>query len=172
MTDITENFRATETIESKTQSTDKGNNSYSGDPVDHIAITASGNANIQLTVGDKGKVEKNEKRDTATEEEVDSSFSVDYYLRAIPTTGWALILFLLLALMGMAWWLLKTTVAGKAFDSAIAKGLEITAEGIDIVRDKLADAQKGSDLHSELQNELARLRQKEGNLKAQMKHKR
>lgn len=171
MRDKTENLTKAETLEAKLQTSDKGANSYSGDPVDHITVTAAGNANITLTVGDKGKVQKNEKRDTATEEELETSFSVDYYLRSIPTTGWALIMICFCIVMMVVWWFIKTTAAGKAFDSAIAKGVELTEKNIERVRDRLSDAQKGSDVHTELLNDLSRLKDEKAEFLRQMKHK-
>ena len=167
LTDITESLSKKETQEIKMQTTDKGNNSYSGDPQDNIHVTASGNATIELVIGEKGKVEKNEKRDAATEEEIEASFSVDYYLRAIPTTGWVLILVCLIILSVILFIFLKTTMAGKAFDAGIAKAIDITGRSIDVVRDKLSDATKGSELHSELLGELSRLQAELGDLKEQ-----
>lgn len=148
--------------EATLQTTDKGNNSYSGDPVDHIVVTASGNGVINLAVGDKGKVNKNEKRDTATDEEISSSFSVDYYIKQIPTAGWALIIFLLIVavIVYIIW--TKTTMAGRAFDGATSEGLNLTREGIKKVMNQLAHETPGSQFHTSLLGELSELREREG----------
>ena len=151
-----------ENTEIKIQSTDRGANSYSGDPLDHVTVEASGNANVTVTLGDKENVKKNEKRDTSDKEEIEQSFSVDYYLQSIPLTGWLLIIVAMIALLGAVWWFLKTTMIGKALDSGIAKGIEMTESAIDRVRDKLSDAEKGSAHHTDLQNELIRLRKEQG----------
>ena len=170
ITDKTESLKKTQTIELKSASTDKGSNSYSGDPVDHIVVTASGNGSVNLTVGDKGKVSKGEKRDTSDKEELKDSFSVDYYLRSIPVMGWAFLGLVFIGIIIAIWVFLKTTMAGKALDGAISKGLELTEMGVNRVMEKLSEANKGTDLHTDLLNELARLRKQEAELKAQSRN--
>jgi len=170
--DVKESIKTTETLDASLQTSDKGTNSYSGDPLDQVHVVASGNSSVLLTIGDKGHVEKGEKRDTATEEEIEASFSVDYYIRSIPTTGWALLVLTLCLLLAGVWWFLKTTMIGKAMDASVAKGLELIGENIDLVRDKLSDATKGTEIHSELQVELARLMKQQGDFKHQAKRRR
>ena len=171
MTDKTESLKKEQTLDFKMASIDKGSNSYSGDPVDHIVVNASGNGQIHLTVGDKGKVTKGEKRDTSDKEEIEETFSVDYYLRSIPLAGWALIMVLLIVILGVIWWFIKTTAIGKAMDASLGKGIEMTEKGIERVYHKLADADKGTDLHTQLQHELSRLERERADYLAQKKHK-
>ena len=144
-----------ETVEHKVQNTDKGNNSYSGDPTDEVHVVASGNTGpITINLAPKQKVEKNEKRDTSTEEELDTEFSFDYHIAQISPTGWALLVLALCALAIVMWWWTKTTATGKAFD-------KFTADRIETVNRKLAMAEPGSTYHQELQSELADLQKQQ-----------
>lgn len=172
LTQKTESLKKTETSEIKLQSMDTGKNSYSGDPVDNVAVSASGNSTINLTITppEKKKISKNEQRSTTIDEEASSSFSVDYYLRSVPLTGWILILVLVVVLAVCGYIYLKTTIAGKALDASVGSGLKLTRKAIDRVRDKLAQADKGTDMHTEMLEELAKLRKQEGDFLLKKKY--
>jgi hypothetical protein len=151
LSDKTESIAVREKLDHKLQTTDKGNNSYSGDPLEPINVAASGNAKVEIIVGEKGKVEKNEKRDTATEEEVESSFSVDAMLSQVSPAGWALFFICFSIFLTAVWWFIKTTAVGKATEGFLA-------ESIDALNEKLNGATPGTELHTELLSELSRLR--------------
>ena len=154
--DKTEAIKKEQTLDFKTASSDKGSNSYSGDPVDHIVVTASGCAQINLNVGDKGKVQKGEKRDTSDKEELEESFSVDYYLRAIPTMGWAFLGLVGIGLMITYILFSKITKAGAAIDGASAGAINMVTDSTNHVRKMLSEATKGTEHHTYLMNELDR----------------
>ena len=157
MTDKTESLKKEQTLDFKMASIDKGSNSYSGDPVDHIVVNASGNGQITLTVGDKGKVTKGEKRDTSDKEELEESFSVDYYLRAIPTMGWAFLGLVGIGLMITYILFSKLTKAGAAIDGASSGAINMVTDSTNHVRKMLSEATKGTEHHTYLMNELDRL---------------
>jgi hypothetical protein len=155
LSDKTESIKVKETVDHKLQMTDKGANSYSGDPLEPIHIVASGNTGpINITVGEKSAVEKNEKRDTAKEEELEATFSVDAMLSQVSLAGWALFFVSLTGLMAAAWWFIKTTAVGKATDRFLS-------DRIDDLNSKLAKATPGSDRHIELYDELCALRSRQ-----------
>jgi hypothetical protein len=152
LSDKAESIRLKDSVERKLQMTDKGNNSYSGDPLEPIHVVASGNTGpISISVGEKPAVKKNEKRDTAKEEELEAGFSLDAMISQLSTAGWALLLVSFSGLLIVTWWFIKTTAVGKATDKFLA-------DGIDTLNEKLAKAAPGTDLHTELYSELCNLR--------------
>lgn len=154
LTDRTEEFTKTETVDHKLQTSDKGNNSYSGDPLEPIHVSASGNAKVDIQVGEKGRVEKQENRDTSAEEEVESSLSLDAMVSQVSLAGWALLLICISILLAIVWWFIKTTAIGKATDTLLA-------DSIDTVNGKLSKSTPGTELHTELMTELANLRMRQ-----------
>lgn len=160
MTQVEETLKKTETVNRELQTDDRGKNSYSGDPLDNISPVASGNSTIIITVGEKKKpVIKNEQRDTQQNESLESSFSLDYYIKSIPLLGWIIILMVIIGLIITIWIFLKTTMTGKALDASIASGLKVVNLNIDALTKKLVNTDPKTSFFQDLQQQLHDLQQ-------------
>lgn len=146
----------------KHKSKEKGNLNFEGITPDVFNPVASGNSSITIIIGKKAPTKISETKDTSTEDESESDFSLDYYIfESHP--GYQV--FWLLALSLLIYMIIKfirnSAVAG-ALDKSLAMGIDLTSASIEKVHKKLHDADRGTDWHSDLLSQLTELEKERG----------